>query len=418
MKSKGRLGALKPASLAQRFETSLWLYPILFVIVAIGLAFAVSELDRHLPQGGFLFMFSGEPDSARELLSTIASSLISITALVFSITILVLQLASAQFSPRVLQTFLQDRMTQFSMGMFVGSFVYALVLLPRVRDGDSSHDDFVPGLAVFVATLLALISVAVLIRYIHHMAHSIRAVNIMARIADETRCCMERLYPELAQQEAPAPAARMPQGEPDQRFGNSKRSGVLMSVDEAALLELAVERDLVIALAVSVGQFAPQGAPLFAIWGRRSVDERELGKCLRFGAERTPHQDAAFGIRQLVDIAERALSTGVNDPTTAAQALDQIHDLLRALAQRRIPGPYVEDDAGGIRLVLPRLDWESHVRLGIEEISHYGKNSIQIVRRVRALLSDLLSIVPAYRQGVLEEQLAMLDRAAEDGARR
>lgn len=409
------LGPLHLAGLRERLATSFWAVPVTAVSLAIALALGLSELDRHIHQQDAWFVFGGEPESARELLSTIASALLTITGLVFSITILVLQLASSQFSPRVLRTFLQDRITKVSMGVFVGSFVYALVLLPRVRNGNAHQAEFVPALAVFVAFVLSIVSVTVLIRYIHHMAHSLRAVQIMRRIAQETRRCLDKLYSAVAEDERPGACDRGPTEPPDRRFEHDGRAGVLMNVNERTLLELANERDLVIGMVSAVGQFVPSGAPLFEIWGQGRVEAHELAGCVTFGAERTPNQDPAFGLRQLVDIAERALSPGVNDPTTATQALDHIHDLLRAIGTRSLPGPLVHDQAGTLRLVLPRVDWPAYLRLGVEEIRHYGRDSVQVVRRMRTLLTDLLGVVPAPRRPVILEQLALLEERREAG---
>ena len=216
----------------------------------------------------------GKADSARELLSTIASALLTITGLVFSITILVLQLASSQFSPRVLQTFLQDRSTQLSMGVFVGNFVYALVLLTQVRSEGLGHDEFVPAFSVAFAIALTLVSVAVLVRYIHHMAQSIRAVNVIGRVARDTRRCMDRIYPTTGAVES----ARVSQLEEnrvaDVLICNSEGPGVVLAVDEERLLQFASERDLVIALVPQTGAFVPAGSHLFRIFGNQSHGRR------------------------------------------------------------------------------------------------------------------------------------------------
>ncbi|OJH39977.1 hypothetical protein BON30_12930 [Cystobacter ferrugineus] len=383
-------------------------------MAAIGFAQVSLRVDQRIEQNQEAwYLFYGQADSARELLSTIASSLMTFTGVVFSITILVLQIASSQFSPRVLRTFLEDRFTRFSMGMFVGSFTYAMVLLPEVREPTDQHPAFVPALSIFLAFVLVLLSVGVFVRYIHHMAHSIRAVHVIHRVADETRHSLARMYPEQARE--PVAPVTVPRTPPDQEFPHDRPPGVVMAIEEAELLALACDRDVIIALVPMVGDFLPRGAPLFKVWGQGRLSLDELRDCVVVGEERTPYQDPAFGFRQLVDVAERALSPAINDPTTAVQALDQLHDLLRSLATRPFPAHLRVDTSGRLRLILPRPDWEGLVRLGLDEIREYGESSIQVARRLRAVLGDLLSVAPADRQAVLQEQLSLLEASARRG---
>jgi uncharacterized membrane protein len=163
-----------------------------------------------------------------------------------------------------------------------------------------------------------------------------------------------------------------------------------------------------------MGDFVPHGGTLFEVWGdATSLDVKGLLEALTIGPERTLQQDTAFGFRQRVDIAERALSPGINDPTTAVQAIDQLHDLLRRLARRRFPSPYRMDEDGALRLLCPRPDWNAHLRLALDEVRQYGEGSIQVTRRLRFLLEDLLRVAPAFRRGELERQLALLEASAE-----
>lgn len=416
----GRIrAASRWAALRDGLQTSLWFVPVAYTSTGLGLAVGLLRLDSALAAKNGLygknpdawFLYGGEADGARELLSTIASSLLTIAGLVFSITILVLQLASSQFSPRVLRTFLRDRVTQRAMGMFLGSFVYAMVVLPQVRTGTDHTPQFVPGVSVYAAFALVLVSVAFFVRYIHHMAHSIRAVNIIARVASETREAIDRLYPSPLLEE-PERERALPQRPCDHLVTHEGPGGVVISVEEDALLSAALEHDLVIEVVPRVGDFVPCGSPLCRIWGKADDDELKPREWVVLARERTPQQDAIFGFRQLVDIAERALSPGINDPTTATQTLDQLHDLLRILGAREIPSPMRVDSSGAVRLCLPRPDFADYVRLAFEEIRTYGSSSIQVVRRSRAALNDLLSCVEGSRRTALHEELMRLDRAA------
>lgn len=203
----------------------------------------------------------------------------------------------------------------------------------------------------------------------------------------------------------------------------STSAGVCVAVAEDRLLEVASGAGIVVQIVPVVGEFVPEGAPLLHVWaGERLDDEDELRHCVAMGKERTMHQDPAFGFRQLVDIAERALSPGVNDPTTAVQALDQLHDLLRRLARRRIPSPVRLDGRGEVRVIAPRLDWDDYVALAFDEIRLYAGRSLRVTRRMRGALEDLLSVAPPARRPALERQLALIeaggDRQFDDQADR
>lgn len=397
-----------------RLGASLWLAPAGAALLAIALAKALVAIDGEIASDRTAwFLFVGQPDSARELLSTIASSLLSFTAVVFSITILVLQLASSQFSPRVLPTFLADPGTRVAMGVFIGSFVYAMVLLPEIRDELQGQAAFVPALSVFVAFVLVLASVGVFVRHIHHMAHSIRVIHIIGRVGRETRRAFDTLAPAgdeaASERDGDRPARPLGEGRPVVVVANGEAAGVIASVDEEGLLAFTEERDLAVELVRAVGDFVPRGAPLFRVSGPQPPPAAELLSYVVVAEERTSQQDPSFGFRQLVDIADRALSPGINDPTTATQVLHQLHDLLRAIATRRLPSGERLDRAGRLRLVLRRPGWDDYVRLAFEEIREYGGGSLQTVRTLRATITDLLTVAPPHRQPVLHEQLRLLE---------
>lgn len=397
--------------LKEKLRSSLWFLPAITSILAFGSAKGLVAVDRRFsPDASAWYLFAGQPDSGRVLLSTIASSMITFTGLVFSITILVLQLASSQFSPRILRTFLQDRKTQLAMSAFVSTFVFTMALLPEVRSAGEEYDGFVPALSLFMAFALVMLSVAVFIRFIDHMAQSVRAVTIIKRVGTETRRAVLHMYPRelLDRQEA---ALRAPEDRPAVVL-HEGRGGVLSAVDEKRLMELATERELVLALVPMPGDFVAEGAPLFRVWGGDAPEG--LQDTVLVEDERTLHQDPGFGFRQLVDIAERALSPGINDPSTAVQVLDELHDLLRLLVRRHFPSPERADEGGRLRLVLPRPDWPAYVHLALDEIRQYGSRSVQVLRRLRALLLDCLSVAPEARRPPLERQLELLDKAIED----
>lgn len=391
-------------------RTRLWLAPAVTAVVAFASEKALVAVDRSInPHREAWFLFAGAAQGARELLSTIASSMMTFIGLVFSITILVLQLASSQFSPRVLRTFLEDRGTQLAMGSFVGTFVFSMALLPDVRGESELDAAFVPALSIYVAFALVLFSVGVFIHYIDHMAQAIRVITIMKRVSAETHGTIRHMYPDAGLEQVADVAT--PVGPPSLVVHHEGRGGVLCAVDEEALLRLACETSVVVAVVPMPGEFVPHGAAIVRIWGSTSCDRDALRAALSIGSERTPGQDPAFGFRQLVDIAERALSPGINDPSTAVQALDELHDLLRSLALRQFPAQQRVGPDGELRLILPRPSWAAFVGLALDEIRHYGAGSIQIVRRMRVLIEDCLAVAPPERRPCLEEQQRRLDEA-------
>jgi uncharacterized membrane protein len=341
--------------------------------------------------------------------------MLTFTGLVFTITMLVLQLASSQLSPRVMRTFLRDRGNQVVLGLFVATFLYTLVVLREVRTAVGDDEGFVPGVSIWVSFALLLASVGAFVYYIDHMAHAIRASTVIANIANETHEAIERLYPEQLLEEVSGPPSRNRLSRHADYVLKAPRAGVVVAVDEAKLLATVGDGDRYLELVPGIGDFVPAGAPLARLSG---TWDREAGKAAQeaigLGDERTLQQDAAFGFRQLVDVAVRALSPGTNDPTTAVQALDRLHDLLRRLVDRHIPSPERRDAAGDLRLVLPRPGWNDYVELAVDEIRLAGAQQIQVGRRLRHLLEDLLSVAPANRRAVLRRELALV----ESGARR
>lgn len=403
-----------------QLRSRMWFIPAVFVAGALLAALLVVPVDR-LADGSFggrlsSVLFAGGPASARLVLSTIAAAMLTFTALVYSVTMLVLQLASSQLSPRVMRTFLRDRLNQGVLGLFIATFLYALLVLREVRS-PPTDGAFVPAIAVTLAYMLLVASVIAFVFYIHHMAEAIRAAHVLRSVGDETRGAINRLYPEGIGVEPTRPAVAMPARPADTVVGLEERAGVIMAIDEDLLVRLAQDHHLCVELPHMVGDFVPNGAPLVRIWRQpasppgEELPIHELSGAIQIGQERTMTQDAAFGLRQIVDIAERALSPGTNDPTTAVQALDELHDLLRQLCRREFPSSIRLADDGSPLLRLARPDWPAYVALALDEIRQYGAGSTQVARRLRYLLLDLKGVAPVERQGPIDRQMRLLDAA-------
>jgi uncharacterized membrane protein len=391
--------------LREHLRTSLWFIPTLCVLVVVALAGALTTIDREL---GSNTWFDGGPDTAQTILSTISASMITFTGLVYSITIVVLQLASQQFSPRVLRTFLRDRHSQLALGVFVATFTYSLLVLRAVRAEDAPQGEFVPGVATSASFGLVLLSLAFFVDYIHHISQSIRVSSITTSIARETRAAISDIY-DHEHTEDPLP---LPSGV-EVRTIPSPRQGVVTGLDRDSLVSLASRAGTVVEVVPAVGDFVPEDGPLLRLHGGSAEEVEDFVDCMGLGSERTMQQDPAFGFRQLVDIAERGLSPAVNDPTTAIQCLDQIHDLLRRIGRRAFPSGQRFDREGSLRLSFPVVSWDGYVALAFDEIRHYGRDSIQVHRRMRSILDDLEECVLPERQAALRLQMRLLDAASE-----
>jgi uncharacterized membrane protein len=398
--------------LHEYLRSSLWFIPSAFVLLAFALWLVVGAIDRAVDGNDLLLAYGGGPDGAQEVLSAIATSMIAFTGVVFSITIVVLQLASGQFSPRVLRTFLRDRATQSSLGIFIATFVYALLVLRDVRAASPEQSAYVPGLSVSMALVVLALSLGVFVYYIHHIAQAIRVSWIIDAVADETRRSITHQFTD-----APDEGLELatPSGAPAQVLV-ARVPGVVQAVGKRALVALARRNDCVLVMRPSVGDFVPQGGPLLHVHGERPLSGDDADEALdefALGLERTMEQDPAFGFRQIVDIAVRGLSPAINDPTTAVQCLDHLHDLLRDLAVRPFRSGHLGDQHGELRLVVPPPSWDDYLDLALDEIRHYGATSVQVARRIRAVLDDLETVVAGEEAGAVRRQRAVLDRTVE-----
>jgi uncharacterized membrane protein len=383
-----------------------WPIPALCVVVAAGLSIGLLQVDESLQRGGTRFAFTGGPESARSLLSTIATSTLSLTALVFSITILVLQLASSQFSPRALRSFLRDRESQLTLGVFLATFVFSLIALRAVRGREGLVDRFVPGVTISVAFLLVVLSVGFFVRYIHHIAQSIRVTTLIERIGEETRQTIARLH----RPDADA-GQRLPELDDRGRVVAAEVHGSVVHVDVERLVAMARALNGVIAVVPRVGGFVAAGQPVLRVVTATAIEngvrDEDLRVAVRLEPERSAEQDVGFGLRQLVDIAERALSPGTNDPSTAVQCLDQLHDLLRHLGTSAYPSAVRCDDDGEVRVIVHFGTWEEHVALALDELRLWGRSSLQVRRRMEALVVDLLGVVEGARRQPLIERVPL-----------
>ena len=390
-------------------RTRLWLLPLICVLTGIGGAVALLAIDRSSGYSLVAQGVTGSASSAQSILTVASSALVTLTSVVLSLTLVAVQLAMGQFSPRIVRAILHDRRSQLAIGLFIGTFAYSMTVL-RELSGKTSGSAPVPGLAISVDYALILCAIVTLILFVHHTAQSIRVGGMIGLVADETRHEIDRLYraadePVAAADVVPAPAY-----------------GILVKIHHHTLVDLAAQADCVLELVPALGDFVPRDSALFKVHGalpRSLRDAAAQGVIL--GRERTHEYEPAFGIRKLVDVAERSIySSPFQDPTTTVQAINALHDLLRRLAVREFPSGVHRDTDGQPRLIERMMNWEGYVRLTFDELRFAGAGSPQVARRLRAALEDLLEVAPPERQQPLEHQLHLLDvgvrRAFEDEA--
>jgi uncharacterized membrane protein len=384
-----------------RISTGLWFVPLMCVLAGVGLSFGTIAIDKAYDYELIPQWISGGPDAALEILGTVAASMVSLAALVLTITMVVVQLAMGQFSPRIVQHILQDKPSQFAIGVFVGTFAHAMLALREVQ---TEGEGVVPGLAVVVAFALIIISIMVLVWYVNHIGRQLRVSALIELVGADTRKLLNRFYAN------PGATPRF-----ERPTICAPRSGVIIQIDHQALVRIAEAGNCVLVLKPALGEFVPAGAPLFEIEGAgERVDADAALRAIKLGLERTLDQDVAYGLRMLVDVAERALSDSpFLDPTTAVQAIDRLHDCLRQLAPRPFPDGRYRDEKGVVRLITPSMTWEDYVHLAVDEIRLAGAGSPQVARRLSAALQDLLTIAPPERQDVLKEQLDLLQSGIE-----
>ncbi len=379
-----------------RLSKGLWFIPLMCVIAGVGLSFGTIAIDKAFDYELVPESISGGPDSALEILGTVAASMVSLAALVLTITMVVVQLAMGQFSPRIVQRILQDKPSQFAVGVFVGTFAHAMLTLREVQtDGGGT----VPGLAVVVAFVLVVVSIIVLVWYVNHIGRKLRVSALIELVGSDVRSLLDAHYPNVSmRREFERPTICAP------------HSGVVVEINHRALVQIAEASHCVLTLRPMLGEFVPADSPLFEVAGSpERLDEKAVVRCIVLGMERTLDQDMAYGLRMLVDIAERSLSDSpFLDPTTAVQSIDRLHDCLRQLASRSFPDGRYRDDQGVVRLVTRVMSWDDYVHLAFDEIRMAGAGSPQIARRMRAALEDLLTVAPPERRAPLQQQLELL----------
>ena len=381
---------------------SLWAVPLLCIAAGAVVAVVTLLIDGAIGYDRLPTTVLGTPTAVQTILSTAASSMLTLTTIVLTVLTLGVQLAMQQFSPRIVRALLGDRRSQLAHGLFAATFLFCMIAVAKVDDSAKPGHQ-VPSITVAAGYLLLLASLLALVAYVHHAGQSLRVAGLIDLVGDNLQAELDRSFPvERPLQAEPATAT-------------TTDAGVVVLIDEAGLLDLAARSDDRLEMLVAIGDFVPRGAPLIRSQRGKRVDGDALRRLVLLDNERSHLGDAAYGFRKLVDIAERSIaSSPYDDPTTAVQAIDRLHDGLRQLGLRRLPEREHRDGAGVVRLVTRELAWSGWVRLALEEVVAVGSGSPVVTRRLLAAIDDLLAVVPDDRREPLERQRRRLLSAAED----
>ncbi|HEX4256873.1 MAG TPA: DUF2254 domain-containing protein [Streptosporangiaceae bacterium] len=387
--------------LKHQARSSIWLIPSLGLLGGLGLAVLTIAIDRAHHYGLVSHAVTGTSADVQTILSTAATALVTLTSVVLSLTLVAVQLAMGQFSPRIVGALLNDRPSQAAIALFTGTFSYTMLVTREVNDKTGA----VPGLSVLISYALILGSVLALVLFVHHAGQGIRVSGLIDLVGDRTREQLEARYPRRHADAPPPPDGR--------EVLASLAPGNVVHVDYDRLVAIARQAGARLEFLVTMGDFVPGGAPLFRVSGTLSEKQcRQVLGCVLLGPERTHDDDPSYGIRKLADIAERSIaSSPFEDPSTTVMALHRLHDCLRILAGRQIPPGQRCDADGQLRLTMRVLDWDGYVRLAFDEIRLAGAGSPQVARRLRAALEDLRTVVPPSRRAALDRQLDLLSAA-------
>jgi uncharacterized membrane protein len=428
-------------------NSSFWFVPSLMVALAIALSFFTIGIDQKLESdiiGDVRWAYSLGPSGSRAVLSAIAGSMVSVATTAFSITIVALQLASSQFGPRLLRNFMQDGGNQVVLGTFISTFVYSLMVLRTVNEVEGS--EFVPQVAVTVAIALAIASIGVLIYFLHHAASSIQVDNVINEVGKDLDEAIERLFPKTRQQGSTTqnPEVDLP-ADSQAHPVKAKASGYIQAIDEGQLRRIATEHDLLLRVQQKPGRFVVQGSELVQVYDLEQLDpipdspdpkdpgspdpetqapeiqapetqalDSQIEQAFVMGSKPTNQQDLEFSINQLVEIAVRALSPGINDPFTAIRCIDQLSATLCQLAQRESPSPYRYDDQKQLRVVVKSLTFADITDTAFNQIRQNGQSSVAVTVR----LLEAIAIIASFThrdsdRTALRRQAEMLDRGSQ-----
>ena len=416
----------KFSKLLDSLHSSFWFIPTLMVVLAIGLSFVTIGIDQKLEAdiiSDLGWAYALGPNGSRAILSAIAGSMMTVATTAFSITIVALQLASSQFGPRLLRNFMQDTGNQIVLGTFISTFVYSLMVLRTING--VAENEFVPHISVTCGIGLAIASIGVLIYFIHHSATSIQVDHVISKVGCELDEVIDRLFPKQIRRGAskhraePRPSDIPANFDREATAIQATSSNYVQAVDTDQLMQIATKANILLQLQRRPGDFVVKGSPLVLVYpiesgGKKLV--KQINDAFVLGSQRTDQQDVEFSINQLVEIAVRALSPGINDPFTAIRCIDQLSAALCHLAQKEIPSAYRYDDQDQLRVIAEPMTFADVTDDALNQIRQYGQTSVAVTMR---LLEAIAVIAPFTHtkadQTALMRHADMIERGSQEG---
>ena len=382
-------------------RSALWFVPLIAIPIELVLTRLLHDVDQRL---GWTLLGLGTT-GARAVLETTVTMTLSFLVFTFGSLLVAIQIAGGQLTPRIIATtLLRDNIVRYTVGLFVFSMMFAISALNRLETQ-------VYQLVLLLAAGLFVMSMASFLYLIDYAARLLRPISILTRVAETGLSVIENLYPEQARRPDVALPASPGLGAPNRIVAHAGTSLVILAVELQELIAASRAADGVVEMIPAVGDFVGKDEPLFALYGRAAtIDDGVLQAAVRFGAERTMEQDPTFSFRIVIDIALKALSPAINDPTTAVLAIDQLQRLLRQVGKRQLSDESFLDEAGRLRVIFRTPNWDDFVNLAFSEIRRCGAGNFQVARRLRAMIENLMRTLPEHRHAALQQQLMLLDR--------
>ncbi len=382
-------------------KSSLWVVPFIAIPLELIITRVVHGLDAWFGWDVLGLSVTG----AKTLLEAFVTVTLSFVVFTFGSLLVAIQVASAQMTPRIIATtLLRNPVVKYTVGLFLFTMMFAL-------SAQNFMDQEVHQLVMLLATLLGILSFAAFLFLIDYASRLLRPISILAHIGSDGLAVIQSLYPSPTLPSDVHPGESLDLGPPDRTIEQKMASGIALAVNLKKLASVAERSNGVIEFVPQVGDFVSDGEPLFNLYGgARLIDDESLLALVAFGSERTLDQDPTFAFRIVVDMAIRALSPAINDPTTAVLAVDQLHRMLRMVGSRHLRTDKILNGSGQLRVVFRTPNWEDFIHLAFSEIRSCGSNNLQIVRRLRAMIENLIQTLPAHRHAVLLQELSLLDR--------
>ena len=385
-------------------KSSLWTVPLLSIPVAMIAVRLVHWLDVQREWTLLGFGVAG----AQTMLQAATTAILSFLVFTFGSLLVAIQVASGQLTPRIIATtLLRDNVVRYTVGLFMFTFIFVQAAADRI-------DSKVHQLPLFMAAALTLACFAAFLYLIDYAARLLRPISILTRVGNEGLAVIKSVYPDPSLGPGFPKSQRHTLALPERVIQHKGTSGIVLAVNLEELRNEAERSHGVIEFVPQVGDFVAVDEPLFNLYGgARALADDALRSAVALGSERTMEQDPTFAVRIVIDIALKALSPAINDPTTAVLAIDQLHRLLRAVGTRHLRTDEVLDRSGQLRAIVRTPNWDDFVHLAFSEIRACGANNLQVVRRLRAMIENLNETLPGHRQRELQEQSALLDQEVE-----